>query len=246
MTRKAIIVFAAAVATATLIQAQEPAPAAGSGAKDQVAALKLALQEGLAKIRQYEWVETTVVSLKGEEKSRKQNRCYYGAEGKVQKVPVGDAPAAQPADQGGRGGRRGGRVKEHVVENKKAEITEYMQSAIKLVHSYVPPNPAQIQAAKDAGHVTVTPQPDGIVHLAIAQYQKPGDALTIDLHPAANRLLGVAVKTYLETPDDPVTLVVQMATLPDGALYAAETTLDASAKNIKVVIQNTGHKPAVR
>ena len=40
--------------------------------------------------------------MKGEEKARKQNRCYYGADGKVQKTPIaGDAPQAA-AESGGR------------------------------------------------------------------------------------------------------------------------------------------------
>ena len=78
------------------------------------------------------------------------------------------------------------------------------------------------------------------------QYLKPGDSLTIDLDPAANRLLGLGVNSYLDKPDDTVTLAVQMNTLPDGALYAAQTTLDAKAKNIQVVITNSGHKPMAR
>jgi hypothetical protein len=44
----------------------------------------------------------------------------------------------------------------------------------------------------------------------------------------------------------PVTLAVQMNALPDGAIYAAQTTLDAKAKNITVVIQNSGHRPVAR
>ena len=48
----------------------------------------MALQEGLAKQKAYEWMQTTVVSFRGEEKSRKQNRCYYGTDGEVQKVPI--------------------------------------------------------------------------------------------------------------------------------------------------------------
>ena len=78
------------------------------------------------------------------------------------------------------------------------------------------------------------------------QYLKPGDSLTIDLDPAASRLLGLGVNSYLDKPDEPVTLAVQMSTLPDGALYSAQTTLDATAKNIQVVITNSGHKPVVR
>src|SRR6185503_19810164 len=102
--------------------AQQPPAQPGTTKQDQVAALKASLQDGLARIRQYEWIETTVISLKGEEKTRKQNRCYYGADGTVQKVPVGDAPAAEPACGGGGGrGRRGGRAKEKIVENKKEE-----------------------------------------------------------------------------------------------------------------------------
>lgn len=69
------------------------------------------------------------------------------------------------------------------------------------------------------------------------------DSLTVDLDPASNRLLGLGVNSYLDTKDDVVTLVVQMNTLPDGALYAAQTTLNAKAKNIQVVIQNSGHQP---
>jgi hypothetical protein len=84
-------------------------------------------------LRTFEWIETTVVSMKGEEKSRKQNRCYYGADGKVQKVPLDAAPAPAPAAQpSGRGGRGGGRMKTKAVENKKEELGEHKQ-AVALV-----------------------------------------------------------------------------------------------------------------
>jgi len=109
----------------------------------------------------------------GEEKARKQNRCYYGADGKVQKVSLDQAPAPEQAPSG-RGGRRGARVKEKVVENKKDEMKEYMEQAAALVHSYVPPDPAKIQAAKDAGRVAANPQAAGKVRLVVSQYLKPG------------------------------------------------------------------------
>ena len=127
-----------------------------------MAALKQSIGEGTKKLAQYEWVETTVIKLKGEEKARKLNRCYYGADGKVQKIPM-DQPAPQAQEQGGgRGGRRGGgAVKAKVVENKKDEMQEYMQQAAALIHSYVPPAPAQIQAVKDGGRLAANPQPGG-------------------------------------------------------------------------------------
>jgi hypothetical protein len=215
---------------------------AGAG-QDTVASLKQALQQGQTLIRQYEWVETTTISLKGEEKARKQNRCYYGADGKVQKTPVGEAapPKAAPS-----GGRRGGRVKEKVVENKKDEMQDYMKSAVALIQKYVPPQAPQIQAAKDAGHVATKPQAGGSVQLEITDYLQAGDKLTIDVDPSGSRLLGLAVHTYLEKPDEQISLDVKMGSLPDGAIYAAQTTLDAPAKKIRVVVQNSGHKPVAR
>lgn len=231
------LVAATAVAGSMIVHAQQqPAPA------DQVAALKQTMQKGLGLARKYEWVETTIISLKGEEKARKQNRCYYGADGKVQKVSL-DQPAQQPQPESGGRGRRGGRAKEKIVEKKKDEMKEYMEKAAALIHQYVPPNPQQIQAAKDAGRIAVTPQPGGKARLVISQYLKPGDSLTIDMDPATSTIAGLGVSSYLDTKDDVVTLAVQMSSLPDGAIYAGQTTLDAKAKHITVVIQNSGHRP---
>ena len=46
--------------------------------QDRVAALKQSLAENQKRLQQYQWVETTIVSLKGEEKSRVQKLCSYG------------------------------------------------------------------------------------------------------------------------------------------------------------------------
>ena len=84
------------------------------------------------------------------------------------------------------------------------------------------------------------------MRLTLPQYQKAGDSLIVDLDPAASRLLGVSVASYLDSPEDAVSLAVKMTTLPDGAVYAAQTTLDAPAKKIQVVITNSGHRPLAR
>jgi hypothetical protein len=53
----------------------------------------------------------------------------------------------------------------------------------------------------------------------------------------------LSVATYLDKPKDTVTLDVQFSALADGTSYQAQTTFVAAAKNIQVVIQNTGHRP---
>ena len=217
-------------------------PAAAPTTDERVAALKKSLADSQARLRKYEWIETTVLSLKGEEKSRKQQRVYYGADGKLQKLPIGGAPAAAPA-QGGGGRRGGGRLKESVIENKKDDMKDYMERAAALVHQYVPPNPVQIQKVKDAGHLKVTPTEPGRARLEFADYLQPGDRLGIVINAAANSLASLNVATYLDERDEVVTLDVKFGALTDGTSYTAETAFEAKAKNIRVVIQNSGHKP---
>lgn len=226
-------------------------PAARVGAQAQptpdqmVATLKQNLAESQKRLRQYEWVETTAISLKGEEKSRKQQRVYYGADGKLVKTPLGEAPA-KAAQGGGGGGRRGGRLKEKVIENKKDDMKEYMEKAAALIHQYVPPDPAQVQKAKDAGNMLVRPPADGKLRVEFRDYVQPSDQMTIDIDAKAALLSALSVATYLEKKDDAVTLNVRFATLPDGTSYNAQTTLEAKAKNIRVVVENAGHRPLAK
>jgi len=226
-------------------------PAAHVGAQapptpDQmVATLKQNLAESQKRLRQYEWVETTAISLKGEEKSRKQQRVYYGADGKLVKTPLGEEPA-KAAQGGGGGGRRGGRLKEKIIENKKDDMKEYMEKAAALIHRYVPPDPAQVQKAKDAGNMLVRPPADGKLRVEFRDYVQPSDQMMIDIDAKAALLSALSVATYLEKKDDAVTLNVRFATLPDGTSYNAQTTLEAKAKNIRVVVENAGHRPLAK
>jgi len=229
-----------AVIAALSLTGERPA-AQGAASPDQmVASLKTNLQESQKRLRTYQWIEITVISLKGEEKSRKQQQVYYGADGKLTKTPMGAAPQQQ--QQASRGGR-GGRLKEKVVENKKDEMQEYMERAAALIQRYVPPSPELIQKAKDGGHVKLQPPNQGRVRVEFSEFVQPGDLLAIDVDAAASQLAGVSVKTYLDKPEEAVTLDVRYATLTDGTSYISQTTLNAAAKNITVVVQNSGHKP---
>ena len=220
------------------------APAQTPPSPDQiVAGLKQNLADSQKRLRQYEWIETTAISLKGEEKSRAQQRVYYGADGKLTKLPLGSAPAAPPPQPSG---RRGGGLKERIVENKKDEMKEYMERAAALIHKYVPPDAALIQKAKDAGKLQVQPVQPGTVRAGFRDFVQPGDSLAIDADVKALMLSALSVKTYLDKAEDAVTLDVRFAALADGTSYSARTTLDATAKNIRVVVENTGHRPLAR
>jgi hypothetical protein len=225
----------------------EPGAAQAPPTPDQmVATLKQNLAESQKRLRQYEWVETTVISLKGEEKARKQQRVYYGADGKLTKLPIDQPAPAAAAQGGGRGGRGGGRLKEKIVENKKDDMQEYMERAAALIQQYVPPNPEQVQKAKDAGKMMVRPPQQGKLRVEFPDFVQPSDLLAIDVDAAAARLMAISVATYLDKREDAVTLDVKFGNLTDGTSYTAATTLDAKAKNIRVVITNAGHRPLVQ
>lgn len=230
-----------------IVAALMPGAAQAPPSPDQlVGALKQNLAASERRLRQYEWTETTAISLKGEEKSRKQQRVYYGADGKLTKLPIGEPKAQAEPSGGGRGRRGGGRVKEKIIENKKDEMVEYMGKAGALIHQYVPPDPALVQKAKDANNLKVLPQPDGKLRLEFQNYVQPKDMMVIDVDAKAALLSALHVVTYLEKPEDAVTLDVRFGTLADGTSYTAQTTLEAKAKNIRVVVENSGHRPLAK
>ena len=203
-----------------------PVAARAQGADAKLESLKASLAASLAALRHYSWIETTTVTYNGEVKAVRQASVSYGADGTLQKVPINAAPPAQA--QGGLRGR--------IVANKKAEMTDYMESAVALVKTYVPPAPAKLAAVKAAGKVTVTMPAGGGATLNFPGYEKPGDNLAITVDQATNRILGINVATYLDDPSQPVTLAVQMGQLADGTTYTATTTLNAPAKNLSVTV----------
>ena len=217
----AVLLVAGAVASA-----QQPAVA------ERVAALKSSLASSQGVLRQYEWIETTIVNLKGEDKSTIQERCYYGADGKLQKVPV-----VAPPPEKKKGGIRG-----KVIENKKEEMSDYMKEAVALTKRYLPPDPARIEQVKAAGNVTLSPQPGNRVRVGFANYLKPGDNLTVEMNLADNSLVSASVASTMDSDKAPVTLAVQFGKLDNGATYEAQTVLNAKGKDLKVTIKKSGYR----
>jgi len=223
------VLAAVLAASSGIAAAQAPQPSL----QERVANLKATLAASQVALRQYEWIETTVVSLNGEQKSSKQQRCYYGADGALQKVLIEASPP--PATKPGLRGR--------IIANKKAELTEYMQNAVSLVKSYVPPDPAKLQATKDAGKVSIQVlDPGKRAQLNFHDYQKPGDNLAITIDIANNIISGIGVSSYLDGATDVVTMSATMGQLNDGTIYTSNITLDAFAKNLNVTVQNSGYR----
>jgi hypothetical protein len=208
--------------------------------QQKVAAAKQAAAENKQALMQYSWIEQTQISYKGEVKNTKVDSCQYGPDGQVQKTPLDTEPAPQSDDSGGRRHRRH-RVKEHIVEKKTGEMKDEMEAAGNLVKQYLPPDPEKIQAAKAAGKITITPGA-GTDALTIADYEKSGDSLVLTLDAAQKVISKIDVNTWLDSPDQTVTLDVQMDSLPDGTHYPGTILLSVPSSHVDVEITNSNYE----
>jgi hypothetical protein len=207
-----------------------------AGLQQKAAELKQVVAANRAALMKYQWTQETRVSLKGETKKDSTDMCRYGPDGKVVKTPVGSAPAAQ--QQLPQKGLRG-----RIVQKKVAEMKDYTERLKSLISHYAPSNPEMIQAAVDAGNVSLNATP-GVVNLTLTNYYKPGDKVVFGFDPTAKKLRSYDVNTYLDDPQkDIVTLTNRFASLPDGTNYLAMTVLDAKEKQIQVTTTNSNYSP---
>lgn len=206
--------------------------------QQKVAAIKASAAANQQKLHQYMWTETSTITVNGRQAPPKVSTAFYGPDGKVHKEPVGGNADAS-ADSSGRRGRLMQRIK----DEKKAEIKDYMQQVAHVIQLYVPPDPQKLQAAFAAQKVAFNAG-GGNADLVFSDYALPGDSMTIDFDMASKKIRSLNVKSYVESQQDPLTLEVDFATLPDGTSHPSRTTLDAQAKGIHVVTDNSDYRKA--
>jgi len=220
-----LVISAAALLAAVTAFPQNPE------LQEKLAAVKAVAAENKQMLHQYQWIETTQLTLKGDQKPPTENSCQYGPDGQVQKTPIGPPPE-QPS---------GGRLKERIIEKKKAEMKDYMQDVKAVLAMYVPPDPQRMQQAYQAGNVALNPVP-GAVNLVFTNYAQQGDKMTLTFDTSAKKITSLNINTYMGEEKDVVTLRVQMGSLPDGTNYAQQTVLDATAKQLVVTTTNSNYQ----
>jgi hypothetical protein len=199
--------------------------------QQKLAAVKQVIALNKQSLQQYQWTETTQLNLNGDAKPPTQNLCQYGPGGQVQKTPIGPPPE-QPS---------GGRLKQRVIEKKKAEMQDYMGDVKGLLSMYVPPDPQKMEQAYQAGKASINPQ-GSLVNLVFRDYAQQGDQMTLTFDTAASKVISLSVNTYMGQEKDAVTLQVQMATLPDGTNYVQQTVLNATAKKLVVTTTSSNYQ----
>lgn len=203
--------------------------------QDDIAMIKKNLMDSKEKIKQYEWIETTTSFINGEQKSVKQNQCYYSVDGKLTKVATGATTQANTP-----GGVRG-----KVIANKKEEMADYVTVAVAKIQTYLPPDAGKIQNIYGAGKSTIQVlEPNNKFKISFPDYNEPGDVLAVSLDRTNKKLMALDVTTSVDDPKQKVVFNITFSNLPDGTQFQGKTTLDAKEKNLKIVIENSGFKKA--
>jgi hypothetical protein len=225
--------LALAVAVSAGVFAITPAAGQNQQMEEKLMAIKNAQATNKQKLAQYTWTETEAISVKGEVKDTKTYQVRM-VNGQQQKTLVNDQKASS-------GGGREGRVKEHVVDKKKAEYQEYGQSIGALAKQYTTPNPEALMQAKQAGNISLQPGA-GTVSLVIKNYVKQGDSMTMTISEQTHSPVSVQINTYLNDPSDAVTISAQYAQLPDGTNHVATATINGVSKELTINEQNSNYQ----
>src|SRR5271169_5397992 len=225
LSRRWLMIGAVALGAAVPLAAQSPE------LQQKLATVKQAVAQNKQRLQQYQWTETTQLTLKGDPKPPSQNLCQYGPGGQVQKTPIG-APPPPPS---------GGRLKQKVVAKKKAEMKDYMDDVKGLLTMYVPPDPQKTQQSYQAGKLSFNPA-GGLVNLIFKDYAQPGDQMTLTFDPAKSAITSLSINTYMGDAKDAVTLQVQMASLADGTSHVQQTVLNATAKQLVVTTTSSNYQ----
>jgi hypothetical protein len=195
----------------------------------EVAAIRAEVARSLTALRQYTWTEHTEVSVKGDVKSSTDLICRYDGFGKLTKNPMGGT---------GKDMADGNAISKRPRERKKADKNDYIERAISMIQSYVPPNPEKIDYLLSIGYASLGQQGSGKAEIRFKRYYQDGDTLVYTYDPVSKALLGISVASTLGSPKDPVTMEAVFETLPDGVNHLASTILTAPAKKVQIKTRN--------
>jgi hypothetical protein len=204
-----------------------------AGGNPDMQARMMELKESMAKnkaaLATYTWKETVTISLKGEVKKVQHYQVREGSDGKPQKTSLD--PAQQPQQP------QGGRLKQRVVAKKKEEFEDYAEQMKTTAGQYLPPDKDLIQAAYQKGNVALSPDGSN-VKITITNYVKQGDSMVIEFDKAKKQIASIAIKTYLDSPSDGLTLNVTFDSLQDGTSHVSSTTINGESKQLIVATAN--------
>jgi len=94
----------------------------------------------------------------------------------------------------------------------------------------------------NAGTASLSQARPGRASLKFPGYAKAGDALTLTFNSTVKTLQQMDVDTWLDEPENAVTLRVTMAALPDGTSHPATVVLAMPKRKVEVRITESNYQ----
>jgi hypothetical protein len=225
-----VSVFSVAALTGVLMLAALQAQAQDAELQKRVTEIKEYLSLNKMVLAQYRWQESQTVSVKGEVKKEELFQVQMGPDGQPQKTNLSPDESS--------GGRKHG-IKHRIKE----DYEDYGKEVAALAQSYGQPEPGRVQQLFEQGSVLLgSAGAPNEVKLVINGYQKPGDSVTIVFNKTQNTIQSLHIATYLNDPQDAVTISEQYAQLPNGPNHVSSTVVDGVSKQLTVQMQNSNYQ----
>ena len=201
---------------------------AGTGPLDE---LKTCAAKNKQALAQYSWKEQQTLTVDGDLKRTTISTVVIDANGKPAKTVVSEQDAPQKEARGP--------LRKRIRERKVDEFKDYVKKVGSLTQSYAHLDPEKLQQALQDGNFKVGSAGAGKRQFTVTGYLKPGDTLTIVFDSATKALVSMQVSSYLDQPDDAVSIKTTFARLPDGTNHLSESTVIGQDKDVVIAIKNS-------
>jgi hypothetical protein len=204
--------------------------------QERVAEIRQASAQNKQLLAQYSWREEQTISIKGDVKKQTVYQVQMDPNGKTQKTQI------SPQQQSSNGGRERG-LRGRIKEKKIGEFDQYAKQVAALAQRYAHLDPQRLQQLFQEGNISLASGGSpGLVRMVIHTYEKQGDSITIVFNHSQKALESIQVATYLDDPQDAVTISAQYERIPGGPNHVSTMTVNGVSKQLTVTMQNSNYQ----
>lgn len=180
-----------------------------------------------AQLKNYVWTRTVQVFISGTLKTTIVSSLSIGPDGKMVTTAVSSVSTDPPPTRGIRG---------DIARKKIAEMKAYVDSAMKVSVGYLYMNKGNMVNFFDAAGIS---QSGNTITVKGSNVLKPSDQVTMNL---ATGSLAIINESFSSTSSgDAITGVANYKTFANGLTAFDSGELDLPAKNMKLMISNSGY-----
>ena len=214
---RALVCSAAIMVLAVAVRAEQPGTA-----------IMTNMAGNARQLKQYTFKQRVETYYQSELKNARTAEVHYSPSGERIVIPLDEQSATQ-ADDRRRG--PGARLIAKKIESKQIETKEYVQRLMFLTDRYLSSDPTKLQSAMQAADITRKGS-TGQINVAMRNYVKDGDSMTMSFDSASNRPTETVITTSLD--DDDVVIVLTFDQIHQGPSYTVKTVVRAEAKQLEV------------